>query len=382
MPNNRASSVHVFRSLDLADIDAVGFDLDHTLALYDDLAVNALAARAAAINLVEHLGYPTWIADEVLSRETPLAARAIAIDLESGALIKLDAGRRVRVGRHGGSWLPAPVLDRRYPAPLPDAAGRVYSVHSLFGVPTLWLFEVLARRANPDAVPEPARLCADVRRMLDLAHTNGTLKTALISRLTHWVFGVRGVGRALERWADSGKRLFVVTNSEREYATAVLDHVIGAEWRDLFDVVAVSSRKPAFFDANTDAPQHPEGDQTTGHARVLEGTGAATVEALLGTVPERVLYVGDNIHADIEPARRRGWRTVHVLYEISSSHARLDAWGPPLSHDGTETWFARTIREHADAACDRVDRLLAHEPRARLEPTAGPFRVAPAPEDA
>jgi len=52
---------------------------------------------------------------------------------------------------------------------------------------------------------------------------------------------------------EAGKKLLLVTNSEWEYARHMMTYAFdrflpeGTTWRDLFDVVICSARKPAFF---------------------------------------------------------------------------------------------------------------------------------------
>jgi HAD superfamily 5'-nucleotidase-like hydrolase len=363
-----AQPLSVLRPLDLARIDAVGFDLDHTLALYDDDAVNALAADATRALLVGRLGYPRWFAaPEALPPMGP-AARALSLDLHQGAVVKLDAGRRVRRARHRGRWLDASEVGRRFAGAVPDTGDAAYHVYSPFDLPTLRLFEALTADPRREALPDPVHLCGDIRRMLDATHTDGTLKARIFERLDDVIAPVPGIVGALEAWARAGKRLFVVTNSERDYAEAVLDHVIGSRWRARFDVVATSARKPEFFSRRSGPEPAPTPDDASG-ARVFDHAAAVDVERSLGVRRERVLFIGDNANADIRPARRFGWRTVHVLHELASDgDAGADGWGSPLEEAGEPTWLWRLVLDHADVVCDRVDRFLATAPDARLAP--------------
>jgi HAD superfamily 5'-nucleotidase-like hydrolase len=374
MDTRRSPNGHLLalRALDLDGIDVVGFDLDHTLALYDDPAVNALAVRAASRYLVDKLGYPGALAEWTPPGRMSAGARSIAIDFDHGALVKLDAQRRVRLGRRHGEWVDADLLARMYPETIPDTTDRVHHIYSPFDVPTLWLFEAMADVGGAPESHDAALVCRDVRRMLDLAHTDGTLKTRLLADLPALVSGLPGMLDRLEAWRRAGKRLFVATNSERDYAAAVMDHALGVHWRDVFEVVAVSSRKPAFF-ADPPGVANPV-VSSVGRATVIEEASAYAIESMFRVEPERILYVGDNARADIRPARRRGWRTVHVVSELGARAEDLDDWGAALAHRGMPTWFAQLIRDHADAVCDRADRLLSSRTDSPLYP-AGELAV-------
>ena len=103
---------------------------------------------------------------------------------------------------------------------------------------------------------------------------------------------------------------------------------------------------------------------------VLEGAHANELESMLGARGESVLYVGDNARADIGPARSFGWKTVHVVAELAAAEHPAEGWGSPFTAGGEPSWFARVVGEYADVVCDRVDRLLAHEPDERLAASA------------
>jgi len=43
-----------------------------------------------------------------------------------------------------------------------------------------------------------------------------------------------------------GKKLFLGTNSHYEYSQLIMSVTLGEDWEDLFDVVVMNCRKPAF----------------------------------------------------------------------------------------------------------------------------------------
>ncbi len=355
----------VHRPIDLGDIDAVGFDLDHTLAIYDDDAVNALAMDEARELLVTKRGYRECdlvVAPQPGDAET---ARALAIDLVTAHVVKLDASRRVRVARRAGAWLEAAEIGRAHPERVPDQDDVAHPLSSAFDVPTMWLFEAVTRayatHEESSLALDPARACRDVREMLDLSHTRGDLKGHLVRDLERFVSPVAGASERLLEWRRAGKQLFVVTNSDLSFAVAVLDLVMGHEWRNLFSVVSTSSEKPGFF-VGAGARTHALNPMPSSGVAVWENANAAQVEAVLGVRAERVLYVGDNARADIAPARSFGWKTAHVVAELAACEPAPAGWGSPFTAGDQPSWFARVIGESADIVCDRVDRLLAHEP--------------------
>ena len=353
----------VNRSVDLGSIAAVGFDLDHTLALYDDAAVNALATAEAQELLVSQRGYRASGVAAAPRPDDAAAARALAIDLRDGHAVKLDANRRVRVARRGGVWLEEEAIERAFPSVIPESNDVLHSLSSAFDLPTLWLFEMVTP-ISAGAQFVPSRACRHVREMLDWSHTRGELKRHLLRDLARYVSPIPGAAARREEWRRAGKQLFVVTNSDLEFASQVLDIAVGPHWRTLFAAVCTSSAKPAFFDRSAirAGARAPIPDAT-----VFEGAHAEVLETLLGARGERVLYVGDNVLADIRAARSFGWKTAHVVAELSATDSSRDGWGSPLKVGADATWFARVISQSADMVCDRVDRFLNLEPDHRAQ---------------
>jgi 5'-nucleotidase len=351
--------IHAIHPVDFAEIDAIGFDLDHTLALYDDQAVNVLAAEET-IGTLHLRGYsPGTLPVEIVAT----VARGLSMDLLHGNIVKIGADGRVRLARHGASWLSGHDIDTHYGSYNPSDEALTWHVNSPFDTPTLWFFAALGPgiRTAADAA-YAARLLRDIRSSLDESHTRGELKRHIARDMARFVSPAGAVTAGLEGWKREGKRLFVVTNSDQAFATRVLDHVLGDTWRGLFDVVVTDAHKPRFFaaEAHDTIPS-----SRPGHAGVIEGGSARDVEARLGIPAERILYAGDNARADIVPARRHGWKTVHVVAELALSHDD-SPWSGALAHAGAPTWFARTIHDHAHAVCERIDALLALDPRGTL----------------
>jgi HAD superfamily 5'-nucleotidase-like hydrolase len=331
------------RELDLSSIEAVGFDLDHTLALYDDHAVNLLASGETVPFLADvghqNASYPT--------ENVTMTARGLSMDLRHGNTMKIGADGRVILARRGDRWLSSDEVMATYGGHDAADESTTWHVNSPFDIPTLWFFSTLGPRIrDPKDTAYASRVLTDIRRSLDRSHTHGELKRHIMRDMARYVSAPPGVRAGLERWKRAGKRLFVLTNSDSVYAGRVLDHVLGSGWQDLFDLVLTDAGKPRFFAEE----------------------GAQQVEQRLGVRASNILYAGDNARTDIAPARRQGWKTLHVVAEIASAEADAP-WFAALHHHGAPTWFARRIRDHADATCARIDAFLALDPGARLPPT-------------
>lgn len=94
----KASDLFCNRELNINHIEAIGFDMDFTLAQYTE-EFDLLAYNGAKQKLVSHLCYPV----EVLSFEykQSMNRRGCIIDKKRGNILKVDRHRYVRVALHG-----------------------------------------------------------------------------------------------------------------------------------------------------------------------------------------------------------------------------------------------------------------------------------------
>jgi len=364
-PLSHEPRVRVNRPVDPTTIRAIGFDLDHTLAVYDDDRVNTLAAAETLASLVEDRLYPDAVRD--IAYDGRYTARGLQLDLARATVTKLDGARRVLRARHAGEWLEG--VDTVY-AVEALAWPNLHPIHSPFDLPTAFLFDEVARvLAAEGAAIDGLRLCKDIRIELDRSHTVGTLKRRVMSELPYYIHPLNDFAGRLRTLRDAGVRSFVLTNSEDAYAVAVLDHIFpGGErsgWRDLFDIVFVGARKPDFF-TGTDAGTPLALGDTPG-SDMGRGGSAAVIEAHLGAAPREILYVGDHAAYDIAAASARGWRTAHVVPEMLAA-ANGSAWGPVLEEDGEPTWFGSLARHSADAAVASVFDVVDESGQLRLLP--------------
>jgi hypothetical protein len=102
LPSRRPISSHdVFcnRELRLDNLKAVGFDMDYTLAHYQQPAFDKLAFDGAKEKLVKSLGYPSEVLD--FEYDHTYWVRGLIIDTQRGNFLKIDRHKYVRVAYHG-----------------------------------------------------------------------------------------------------------------------------------------------------------------------------------------------------------------------------------------------------------------------------------------
>src|SRR5216684_5716012 len=82
----RENRVYVNRNLRLDRIEMVGFDMDYTLALYNQARIEELSMRATLHKLVTAKGYPDAIRS--LEYDPMLAIRGLVVDRDNGNIFK------------------------------------------------------------------------------------------------------------------------------------------------------------------------------------------------------------------------------------------------------------------------------------------------------
>jgi 5'-nucleotidase len=132
----------------------------------------------------------------------------------------------------------------------------------------------------------------------------------------------------------------LITNSDWEYTREIMAAAFdpylrnGMTWRDLFDLVIVSSRKPSFFsDPNPAFEVVSEegllkpvvGKLKPGGAYL--GGNARMVEQLWGFAGEEILFVGDHIFSDVRVSKAvLRWRTALILRELEGELEAIEGF--------------------------------------------------------
>lgn len=312
--------IYVNRNLKMASIRAVGFDLDHTLAHYRGPAVEELAYRLARRILVETYGYPSGLLEVPYDRSHVI--RGLVIDKRRGNILKMDYHNYVARAAHGLRVLPNEERKRVYgTGRVRMGSGAYVSVDTLFHLPEVHLFQVLVDLLERGTGRKPrsfARIFEDVRASVDAVHADGSLKKEITGNLEKYIRRDSRLLPTLRELVRTGRKLFLLTNSEHYYTRALLTFLLkngeGAPgWRDFFDVVVVEAGKPGYFIHTDRKPDVLD----TEDGQLLRGGNVSCLEKELGFRGDEILYFGDHTYGDILRSKKScGWRTAMVVEEL------------------------------------------------------------------
>jgi HAD superfamily 5'-nucleotidase-like hydrolase len=372
-----AKRVFVNRNLKMQTIRMIGFDMDHTLAVYKKRPFEELAYRTTLHKLIEDRHYPESIAQ--LQYDPELTIRGLVVDKRHGNILKADQYNYVTHVSHGIRGLSKMERRRLYRNRRVRLSSEKYmSVDTLFGLPEATLFAQLVHHFEAvERTPwkDYTRVYDDVRASIDQAHADGSIKKEVVARPETYVERDPSLAATLESFRARGKKLFLLTNSEAYYTETVMSFLLDGvvahlpRWTDYFDHVIVSAGKPRFYHSDEPAvrlsdAELAEADIAADAPPLHRGGGTRALEDMAGIRGDEILYVGDHTFGDILRAKKRSrWRTAMVVEELVSEIEREQSLA--AEYQRLDRLVAR--RDQLVFQMDRFQRRLA-----RLEDKTAP----------
>ncbi len=337
--------VYANRNLRMNGIDWIGFDMDYTLAIYRQEAMDALSVRLTAERLVER-GYPESLKE--LDFDTRFPIRGLLVDKDRGNILKMDRHKIVTLGFHGTQAMDKGDLQKIYGGEkLRPETERFHWIDTLFALCEVTSYSaIISALEDLGQKVDPHQLFVDVRSAIDQAHAEGAVYRAVTADLPKYFDKDPELSRTLHKLRSSGKHLFVLTNSPYHYTDTVMSYLLGGNegrytnWRQYFDVIVCSAKKPSWFQPQEDGKATPflkrtsalkaqepaveEYQGTFEKGEVYEGGCLKSFEKSLSLAGPNVLYVGDHIYGDILRSKKDStWRTAFIIQELDQELAAL-----------------------------------------------------------
>lgn len=330
LPGVPRSRVFANSDTSLQHVAHYGFDYDYTLVQYLP-SVPELIYDICKVHLVEHLGYPTTLLD--LKYDPNFAIRGLHIDRQTGMMCKLDQYNKLQLPLFRGK---EPVSNEETVAAYGGLrVSREYvqdhmsMMKDIFALPQGCLFADVTDALQARNTPyQPSYVFSDVAESIDRAHATGTLHRTIVQDPEKYLKPNPRLREYLERIRTSGRNLFLLTNSPFDFVDRGMRFLVGgssAEWLDLFDIVIVQAQKPHFYlrDDRRFRRVGPNGvlslepvDEFK-RGEVYTGGGLAEFNRLSGYNESNVIYMGDQIYADlVEPQKATQWKTAAIIQEI------------------------------------------------------------------
>jgi HAD superfamily 5'-nucleotidase-like hydrolase len=338
----RTRRIFVNRDLRLNGAAYIGFDMDYTLAIYDQPEMDHLSIQATAQKLIRR-GYPEYIAE--IPYDTQFPIRGLLIDKRFGHILKMDRYKVVQRGYHGMRQLTRDEIRGLYQSKkIRPTTPRYHWIDTLYALSEAALYAGIVDSFEKTGTEiDYARLFTDIRECIDEAHGDGTILDAVLSDLPRFVMKDPELAHTLHKFRSAGRRLFLLTNSRWPYTDRMMTYLLGGAlpeyptWRHYFDVVIVAAQKPAFFTQRRPLEERI-GDELRPatfpleRGKIYQGGNLHDFERLLGVTGDRILYVGDHIYGDILRSKKESsWRTAMIIQEMEAEVVAHDACAADLA---------------------------------------------------
>ncbi|GCB79703.1 5'-nucleotidase domain-containing protein 3 [Scyliorhinus torazame] len=323
----------------LSDIEIYGFDYDYTLAFYSS-NLHTLIFNAAREILIQQHNYPEDLRN--YDYNPNFVIRGLHYDVQKGLVMKIDAFHYIQLGTIYRGLSPVPdeqVIEMYEGTHVPlehmsDFYGKsshgftMKQFMDIFSLPELTLLSCVNDyfiRQNIDF--EPVYLYKDVKEVIRDVHVKGILYGAVEQDIEKYVSHEEQTSTVLGRLIDSGKKLFLITNSPFSFVDKGMQYMVGQDWRDLFDIIIVQAEKPAFFNdnrrpfrtANQRDKLHWDKISKLEKGQIYKQGNLYEFLKLTGWTGSKVLYFGDHIYSDLaDLTLKHGWRTGAIIPELRS----------------------------------------------------------------
>ncbi|CAJ0589865.1 unnamed protein product [Cylicocyclus nassatus] len=334
------------RSLRFDKIKCVGFDMDATLAIYKTPVCEELAFDLAVQRLV-FLGYPPDIGAAPYRKEAII--RNTWYDKKYGNLLKTDEHCNILSAFRGFRKLKGKEVRQYYRNKhIALERARIFVLNTVFNVPETFLLSAVVdyferrvgaeyeglndkigyKKINGEQIVLFSTIFEDCRNAIDWIHTHGVFKNEITGNLKRYIAQDSRAAAMFHKLSQGGKKTFLLTNSDWIYTDLVMSHVMGSQWRQLFDVVIVDGEKPKWFLSDS---AFKTVDVSTGCAQMGSHSGplqkndvyckgcATEFVQRMGLAGKDILYVGDHIFGDVLKSKKvDGWRTLLIVPELGT----------------------------------------------------------------
>ncbi|AYF45116.1 MULTISPECIES: HAD-IG family 5'-nucleotidase [Halobacteriovorax] len=325
-------SVYVNRTLNMKKIKAIGFDMDYTLVRYKTEAFEKFVFELVLEKLVEIKKYPAEITN--IKFDFNQVIQGLIIDKLRGNILQTNRYGKVKIAKHGTKSIDFRDLTEIYGNSIIDLNSDQYqSLDTNFSISNGAMFSNLVDlKDNGLKLPDYETLSSDIKEVIDIAHSDGSLKGHVQENLEDFIIADPEVAKLLERFKRFGKKLILITNSEWSWTKSLMEHTIDPflkehdSWMELFDISICLAFKPRFFsvsnmflEINPDTGFMTNAEGPLEQNKVYQGGWAGKLQKDLGLEGEEILYLGDHIYGDVLTLKKTfNWRTALIFDPLQS----------------------------------------------------------------
>jgi len=252
--------------------------------------------------------------------------------------------------------------------------------------------DVFDRLTGADLKFVPEHVVQDISDSIGYTHQSELLHRTIAADPKRYLQKNPDLARYLLRIRESGRSLFLLTNSPLYFVDAGMQYLVGAavkeagleSWTSLFDVVVTQANKPAFYHrqqrfrkVNPDGSLSLQAVENFERGQVYTGGGLEEFHRLTGYRESNVIYMGDQIYSDlVEPQKATQWKTAAIIKELAHEVEEMNC--ESFREDLARLLFVERLIDEGQIlynAHDAIDWLKTERTqlRARLKHRVNPY---------
>lgn len=409
------------KDLILMDYDIIGFDLDGTLLRYNLQEMTKLICSVLKDFLVKQKGYSPALLEVPFDMD--FLQKGLILDGPRGNVLKLSNEAIILRASHGTRLLTDTEIvatygpERRwevsnafYNDPLSTwngpASQQMRALLDYFDMPTALVYaqavDIVDKQKGAHYAPSNYKVWEDLLDGLmhiysrdNFANDKSLYFNAMRAAPKRYILPssdkLLGWLQELRR---SGKKTFLLTGSNIDFANLTATTALGKDWRDQFDFVVTYAKKPGFFtmqrpflmvdsEAQREVPDSELSHQAELDAGEIYSQGnwqqlRRTLANLIGkeTREARALYFGDNIIQDIyTPVKYGDFDTVAIAEELFLTEQKdypfnsvlsSKFWDSYFTIGNTPTLWSGFIANYAQICVSSMEQMAQMPPSERI----------------
>ena len=346
----------------LKEIDVIGFDLDHTLIIYNNKNMIKLLYSSYSNFLISHKNYPKEISYELNENFIiNFTEIGLVLDSEKGNVLKISNNKQILRAFHGKKKLSNEEILNFYPSgkyeefdfDLKFKENKYLLNNGNFDYGTSALFSLCVEMLDNNKINNINK--NDYNKIIfDILESyvyNFRLKDnktdfkqesyyykGISNDIHKYIFNYSAMN-ILKKLKEKGKKLFLATNSFFSYSNFLLINSIGENYLDVFDLGFFNCKKPFFFfkeqnnlkcflkenneeikiKENLDENEYEKIKKTKilyeGNYKIVENF----FKKDLNKDNINFMFIGDDIYNDCDiPSKLNNWKSININDKIKT----------------------------------------------------------------